>query len=145
MHICFSDLTIIGSDNGLSPGRRQAIIWAYAVTLIIVTLGTNFNEILFRIWKFSFKTIHFKMLSAKWLTFCLSLNVLMSKLCKIYTFKWLEHLSSVRHLPPLKQKTKLELPLLRNTNDALLVANSFTWKWIYIYIYYVPFDLLLNT
>ena len=25
-HICVSNLTIIGSDNGLSPGRRQAII-----------------------------------------------------------------------------------------------------------------------
>ena len=25
-HICISKLTIIGSDNGLSPGRRQAII-----------------------------------------------------------------------------------------------------------------------
>ena len=24
-HICVSKLTIIGSDNGLSPGRRQAI------------------------------------------------------------------------------------------------------------------------
>ena len=26
-HICVSELTIIGSDNGLSPGRRKAIIW----------------------------------------------------------------------------------------------------------------------
>ena len=26
-HTCVSDLTIIGSDNGLTPGRRQAIIW----------------------------------------------------------------------------------------------------------------------
>ena len=26
-HICVSKLTIIGSDNGLPPGRRQAIIW----------------------------------------------------------------------------------------------------------------------
>ena len=26
-HICISKLTIIGSYNGLSPGRRQAIIW----------------------------------------------------------------------------------------------------------------------
>ena len=26
-HICVSKLTIIGSDNGLSPDRRQAIIW----------------------------------------------------------------------------------------------------------------------
>ena len=26
-HICISKLTIIGSDNGLLPGRHQAIIW----------------------------------------------------------------------------------------------------------------------
>ena len=26
-HICVSKLTIIGSDNGLSPGRHQTIIW----------------------------------------------------------------------------------------------------------------------
>ena len=25
--ICVGKLTIIGSDNGLSPGRHQAIIW----------------------------------------------------------------------------------------------------------------------
>ena len=29
-HICVSNLTIIDSDNGLSPGRRQAIIWTNA-------------------------------------------------------------------------------------------------------------------
>ena len=34
-HICVSKLTIIGSDNGLSPGRRQAIIWTNAVVLFI--------------------------------------------------------------------------------------------------------------
>ena len=27
-HICVSKLTIIGLDNGLSPDRRQAIIWS---------------------------------------------------------------------------------------------------------------------
>ena len=33
MHICISKLTIIGSDNGLSPGRGQeAIIWTNAGT-----------------------------------------------------------------------------------------------------------------
>ena len=26
-HICVSKINTIGSDNGLSPGRRQAIIW----------------------------------------------------------------------------------------------------------------------
>ena len=30
MHICVSNLTIIGSDNGLLPGQRQAIIWTNA-------------------------------------------------------------------------------------------------------------------
>ena len=46
MHICISNLTIIGSDNGLSPGRRQAIIWTNDVILWIRPLGTNFSEIL---------------------------------------------------------------------------------------------------
>ena len=27
MHICIGNVTIIGSGNGLAPGRRQAIIW----------------------------------------------------------------------------------------------------------------------
>ena len=29
-HICVGNLTTICSDNGLSPGRRQAIIWTNA-------------------------------------------------------------------------------------------------------------------
>ena len=45
-HICVNKLTIIGSDNGLWPGRRQAIIWTNAGILLIVPLGTNFSEIL---------------------------------------------------------------------------------------------------
>ena len=75
MHICVGKLTIIGSDNGLSPGRRQAIIWTYAGILLIETLGTNINEILSGIHTFSFKKMHLNMLSVKWLAFCLSLNV----------------------------------------------------------------------
>ena len=37
---------IIGSDNGLSPNRHQAITWTNAGILLIGPLGTNFNEIL---------------------------------------------------------------------------------------------------
>ena len=47
--ICVSKLTIIGSDNGLSPGRRQAIIWTNAGILLMRPLGTNFNEMLIEI------------------------------------------------------------------------------------------------
>ena len=38
-------LNIIVSDNGLSPGRRQAINWTNAGILFIAPIGTNFNEI----------------------------------------------------------------------------------------------------
>ena len=75
-HICVSKLTIIGSDNGLSPGRRQAIIWTNAGILLIRTLGTNFSEILSEIYAFSFKKMHLRMSSAKWRPFCLGLNVI---------------------------------------------------------------------
>ena len=75
-HICVVKLTIIGSDNGLSPGRRQAIIWTNAGILLIGPLGTNFIEILAGIQTFSFKKMHLKMSSAKWRPFCLGLNVL---------------------------------------------------------------------
>ena len=60
-----SKLTIIDSDNGLSPGRRQAIIWTNAGILLIGTLGTNFSEILGEIYTFSFKKMHLKMSSVK--------------------------------------------------------------------------------
>ena len=52
MHICFSKLTIIGSDNGLEHGRHQAIIWTNAGILLIRTLGTNFSEISSEIFHF---------------------------------------------------------------------------------------------
>ena len=76
-HICVGKLTIIGSDNGLSPGRRQAIIWTNAGILLIGPLGTNFSEILIGIQTFSFKKMHSKMSSGKWRPFCHGLNVLM--------------------------------------------------------------------
>ena len=68
-HICISKQTIIGSDNGLSPGRRQAIIWTNAGILLIGTLGTNFSKILIKIRIFSFKKMGLKVLSAKWRPF----------------------------------------------------------------------------
>ena len=57
-HICFNKLTIIASDNGLSPGGRQAIIWTNDGILLIWSLGTNFSEILIEIHLFSFKKMH---------------------------------------------------------------------------------------
>ena len=54
-HICVSKLTIIGSDNGLSPSRRQAIIWTYAGILLIRPWAINVCEVLIAIYVSSSK------------------------------------------------------------------------------------------
>ena len=89
-------LAIIGSDNGMSLGRRQAIIWTSAVLLSTGTLEINSSQILFDIQLFSFKKIHLKMSSGKYRQFCVGLNVLTSTICvtfvslrlKLYSFIW---------------------------------------------------------
>ena len=89
MHICIGNLTIIGSDNGLSPDQHQAIIWTYAVILLIRPLGTNFIENLIVIYVFSFKKM--KILSRKWWPFGLGLIVLMAAMhytCCIIWSMW---------------------------------------------------------
>ena len=76
MHICVDNLTIIGSDNGLSPYRRQSITCTNYGILLIGPLGTNFSEILIKILALSFKKMHLKTSSAKWRSFYLGLGVL---------------------------------------------------------------------
>ena len=49
MHICVNKLTVIGSDNGLSPGNAEI--------LLIRPLETNFSEISIEIHIFSFKKL----------------------------------------------------------------------------------------
>ena len=73
-HICVSKQSLIGSDNGLSPDRRQAIICTNVGLLLIGPLETNFSEIFIEILIFSFKKLHLKMSSAKWRLFGLGLN-----------------------------------------------------------------------
>ena len=73
-HICVSELTIFGSDKGLSPGRSQAIVWTNAGILLIGPLETNVSENFIAIYTFSFKTMQLKMSSAKWGPFCPGLN-----------------------------------------------------------------------
>ena len=60
-HLYVRNLTIIGSDNGLSPGRHQAIIWTNDGIFLIGPLGTNFSEILIEIQTFLFKKKQLKM------------------------------------------------------------------------------------
>ena len=75
-HVCVGKLIIIGLDNGLSPDRRQAIIWTNVGLLSIGPLQTYFSENLIKIQQFSLNKMHMKMASAKWRPSCLGLNVL---------------------------------------------------------------------
>ena len=75
-HICVSELTIIGPDNGLSPSRCQAIIWIHAGIMVIWPLQANFSEILIEIRTFSFKKNVCESVVCEMAPFCLSHNVL---------------------------------------------------------------------
>ena len=81
-HIYISKLTIIGSDKGLAPEWRQAITWTSIGVLLIWALGANFKEIWIKIHAFSFKKIHFKMLSGK---------------CQLWLKKWLDMNQATSH------------------------------------------------
>ena len=76
MYMSVSKLTIIGWDNDLSPRRHQAVISTNAAILLIGTYGTNFSEILIKIYLFSFMKMHLEVLSGKWRPFGLGLSVL---------------------------------------------------------------------
>ena len=92
-HICFSNLTITGSDNGLSPGWHQTIIWINAQILLIGPSGTNVSEILIKILIFSFTKMCLNVLSAKWGPFYLGLSVLNGiyfVLASVYLQNWFD-------------------------------------------------------
>ena len=80
-HICVSDLTSMGSDDGLSPDRHQAIIRTNAGILLMRPLGTNYSKILIEILiLFSFKKMSLKVSSAKRWPFCRGLNELIENM-----------------------------------------------------------------
>ena len=112
-HICVSKLTIIASDNGLSPGQRQAIIWTNAGILLIGLLGPNYSEILIEIQIFSYMKMHLKMPSAKWSPFCVGLNVLNMSL----TQQWPLH--SGHNMPTWKLKTAEQF--------VLILSDKLSW------------------
>ena len=94
--ICIGKLTIIGSDNGLAPTRRQAINWTNAGILFIGILETTLCELSSEIHTFSIKKMHLKMSFAKWRQFCLNVFVL-DLFSLLFTPK--THLQSPDELP----------------------------------------------
>ena len=83
MHICVSKLTIIASENGVSPGRHQAIIWTNAEILLIghlvKTIKWNLKHNLY----IFMQEMHFKMSSGKWRPQCVNLKPHQRKYCML--------------------------------------------------------------
>ena len=122
-HICVSKFTIIGSDNGLSPGRRQAIIWTNAGILLTGHLGTKFSEILIKIYTFSFKKMHMKISSGKWRPFCLGLNVL----TEIYLIYY--HFLTHAIMPILSMAWKTNQTVATRDINIVNGSNHITTRW----------------
>ena len=99
-HICVGNLTIIGSDNGLSSDKHQAIIWTNAVILLIGPLGTNFSEISYAILIFPFKKMRLKVSTSKWQKFCLGLNVLRELCYTVPALNWPYHNGTTQYIAP---------------------------------------------
>ena len=76
MHICIIGLVSIGSGNGLSPVRRQAINETNADFWSTRLSGMCFSEIFIKIQIIYFKKLYLKMSSAICLQSCHSLSVL---------------------------------------------------------------------
>ena len=122
-HICVSKQTIIVSDNGLSPGRCQAIIWTNAGILLIGLLGINSSEILIEIYTFS--KMHLKMSYGKWLPFCLGLNVLINN---AYSFRAWRCCMGQGTWSLLAQLMLLS-PVQPNRQQAIVWTNSDPVYW----------------
>ena len=128
-HICVDNLAIIGSDNGLSPGRRQAIIWTNDGILLIGPPGTNFSEIVIEIHTFSSKKMRFKLSSGKWRPFCLGLNVLKT-FCFVVFFifvcykRWCLYLFKSFSCVSLLDVTFLKIKLIKNIHPWKLYQQK---------------------
>ena len=86
-YICVSKTIIIVSDNGLSPARRQAIIWTNDGILLIGHLGTHFSEIIFEMQISLLKKIRLNLSSAKCCQFRFGLTVL--RMIVHHWFMWM--------------------------------------------------------
>ena len=130
-HISVSKITIIGSENALSPDRRQAIIGANA-GILLGRLGTNFSEVLIEIQTVSFTKMHLNISSKNDDRFALAFN----SSCNCCTCLS----SAIRfHMPLLNGR--VENPWLWGqkaislTHQSLVFVKSLVYIYVFIYIY----------
>ena len=122
-YICVSKLTIIGSENGFSPGRRQAIIWTNDGILLIGPLETYFSKILIEIQSFfiqenAFENVVWKMAAI------LSWPQCVEYMCKQFFILQILDMSRIKHdfeydTKGRKWKLCLDYELEKDTHTSL--------------------------
>ena len=88
-HIGVGNLAIIGSDNGLSPGRRQAIISTNAGVFFYLTLRDKLQWNINGNWCIFIREMYSKMSSVKYRPSYLGLNVLRQCIRLVFLLPWL--------------------------------------------------------
>ena len=123
-HICVGNLIIIGSDNGLSPDRRQATL---SESVLEYTLQWHFNRNSY----IFIKKMHFKMSSGKWPLFYLQTRVLLSGSSTLLSSSWLAFEHGARRFESLRYNTLICVE--RKSSIAVCVMNisifDFSWYW----------------
>ena len=135
-HICVSKLTIIGSDNGLSPDRRQAIIGTNAGLFLIGPLGANFSEILIKMLTFSLKKMRLKVSSAKRRPFCLGVNVLTHVFMAVLSLWWESLFAERARSKILTRDTPIARPSGRDLGCLLWVLSKICARVSRLFIQY---------
>ena len=137
------NLVSIGSDNGLSPIRHQAIIQTNAGSLSTGPLGTNFSEILIEIQNFSFTKMNPKTSSAKWRPFCPGGDELMRP-HEVNHGYYKAHMGNI--LGPML-RVQVDLP---NTgwyidNNCITTIHKYLWCITYKIQVYIKADVKYQT
>ena len=142
-HICVSQIITIVSDNGLSPDRRQAIIWNNDGILSFGPVERHFSEILIEIYAFSFKKMNLKMSSGKWRPSCPGLNVLIyePQLCSVsYAAHHMGNTVSRKNVWENISKKSWRFPNLTHWGrdkmaavSQTTISNAFSWMKIYTF------------
>ena len=128
--ICVDNLNIIVSDNGLSPGWHQAIIWTNSGILLIGPLGRNFSGILSEIHIFSFQKMCLKMSSEKFghfVVFCVLTHQMLVP-CAYSTWPWSSLYMQWPSSYPLTTSPFLA-PIVINDLICAFVDETPYWKW----------------
>ena len=133
-HICVSNLAIIGSDNGLSPGRRQAIIWTNAGILLIGPIESDPNapstcsETGGKQWQHSIRGWRNSIMVHKHIN-SVHINTLQTdKICGVYMFRILwKHVLLYRSMLLLHTTVgRVEMPFCCHAKTVLTIYDIIT-------------------